>query len=475
MRAKFDQELGVSPRRSEGTRTIWQHWPIVLASPLGPLLLVVFIEVSGSSLIVPVFQYFCAQELGLNGALVGSLFSAYNGVRIVAAPANGRLTDANGRRVILLVCFFMTSVGLALMSLASKYWHVLVIQIFLGVSSSGNLPIVQAMVADCSDPDDRASMMGLMMAFVNFGMCLSPVCLVVALYHELLGRRMVFVLAGSVSFIGFLVGLCFLRETLAREKRRPLRWQQTPGGARVSMVQSYGDFSMVGGGLICIWLAGFFVSLNFMSIVTVYAFLINISFGFADVGYGIIMATGGVLAGTVQLLVVPPADSMLGRHCVAVIGNIVLAVSTACMPFSVWSIYLHFFVLGCLITGMALTDAIMPDLVAAYSPSQKHLGFVQGVANSCKAVACVIAPLASGMLWDYRWDVPFYLSAVAAVLAAACTLAARYIGSTATEAEQERLMGSQRASKSGSRSGSWAGSAHHSRDRTPPRTPAYSG
>lgn len=445
-----DDELK-SPRSASK----WSHFSFVLKSPLGGLFLVVYFEVSGTSLIMPVFQYFCQMDLRLSAVWVGLLFSAYNGVRILAAPINGRLSDVAGRRCVLLVCFFASSLALVIMSLVNSFTQVLWVMIFFGLASSGNLPISVAVVADCADPDERPSLIGLLFAVGNFGMVLSPVLLVMALYLDLLSRRTAFLVGGIVCFIGFALGFCILRESLPTTKRRPLQLS-----ANMCDCQG-GDCSRVGGALISIWSGGFFVSMTFMILVTTYALLINLAFGYSDIAYGIIMAFGGILGATCQVVLLPFLAPWLGRHWIAILGNLVMAVSVGLLPLSTMSVYVHFCVLGALIVGMACVDAAMPDLVTAYAPSERDLGFAQGVANALKALGCVVAPLTAGVLWEYAYQLPFYMGTACSIIAAILVTIAWFYGSSAPEEQQERLMGSSQAAKS----------RGNSQPRSPSRTP----
>lgn len=415
--------------------SMWRHLPFVVKSPLGILFLVIFFEVSGTSMIMPVFQFFCAHDLHLSAIWTGLLFSAYNGVRILAAPVNGRLSDAFGRRVVLLACFFSGSVALVLMSLASSFTQLLWVMVFFGLASSGNLPVSVAAVGDCADPTDRASLIGLLFAVGNSGMVIAPVLLVMAMYLKLITRRSAFLIGGIVCFVGFAIGFCVLRETLPLSKRRPLRFSMNVCGGGT------GACSQVGSGLICIWFGGFFVSLTFMTLLTTYALLVNLAFGYTDVAFGIIMAFSGLLGAACQVLLLPFGNKLLGRHWLAILGNFVMAASVGALPLSTQSIYVHLLCLGTLIVSMAFVDAAMPDLVTAYAPSENHLGFANGVANAFKALGCVLAPLAAGILWEFNFSLPFYVAAACSTVAGILVAFAWFCGSSAPEAQQERLMG----------------------------------
>jgi len=423
----------------------WRHWPVVARTPLGGFFVVLFTEVFGGSLIAPVLQYFCTQELGLSATAVGTLFAAFNVARIFGAPSLGRLSDAVGRRWILLVCFIWSAVCFVLIALCESFWHILIVKFVFGLASSGNFPISQAMVADCAQPEDRSSVMGLMMAVINIAMTLSPVTLVLLLFYEVVNRRMIFVLAGIICLLGFLLGVVILKESLPVAKRRPIRGFCF-GGGDGSDSDRGGGFSGVGGGLLFIWFGCFFISVIFMSVVTTYALFIYHAFGFEDVEFGMMLAAGGILGAMVQLLVLPPLDRSVGRHWVAIIGCSLMCGGLFLLPISETRLWLHFVAMTVFVMGLALVDPSMPDLVIAYAPSQKHLGFVNGVANAFKAFACFISPIFAGLLYDIAVHLPFYVAAVAAICAASCVVGASMVGTNASDEEQEALMGLEKGS-----------------------------
>ena len=66
------------------------------------IFLVVFVDLLGFSLILPLLPYY-AEQYGANAIVVGLLVASYAAAQLVGAPLLGRLSDQYGRRPILLV------------------------------------------------------------------------------------------------------------------------------------------------------------------------------------------------------------------------------------------------------------------------------------------------------------------------------------------------------------------------------------
>merc|ERR1719291_148846 len=90
---------------------------------------------------------------------------------------------------------------------------------------------------DVASRAGRPRVLGAMGGMLGAAFTLGPVCVTIAFFVADFSRRWVFVVASVFAFIGCLLGLAFLEETLPRSMRRPLchdddaRQPGTGGGA----------------------------------------------------------------------------------------------------------------------------------------------------------------------------------------------------------------------------------------------------
>jgi MFS family permease len=71
---------------------------------LFPAVFVVFVNLWGATVILPILPLFVVEQLGGTVLQAVLLDSSYYGAKLLAAPVLGRLSDRYGRRPLLLLC-----------------------------------------------------------------------------------------------------------------------------------------------------------------------------------------------------------------------------------------------------------------------------------------------------------------------------------------------------------------------------------
>ena len=72
-------------------------------NPIFPIVLVVFTNILGAGVIMPVLPLYAVRQFGGSEFLAALLSSAYFLAQFLAAPWLGRLSDRHGRRPILMI------------------------------------------------------------------------------------------------------------------------------------------------------------------------------------------------------------------------------------------------------------------------------------------------------------------------------------------------------------------------------------
>ncbi|MEL7230995.1 MAG: TCR/Tet family MFS transporter [Pseudomonadota bacterium] len=169
--------------------------------PVMPDLLV---EVTGRSV----------DEIAIESGLLAATFAVAN---FLAMPVLGGLSDAYGRRPVLLASIFMLGIDLIIMGLAPTL-AILFFGRFLGGMFSATYSVANAYIADVTEPEDRGRAFGMMGAAFGIGFILGPV------FGGLLGgidTRLPFFVAAGIAGLNFMYGVFVLPESLSEENRRP--------------------------------------------------------------------------------------------------------------------------------------------------------------------------------------------------------------------------------------------------------------
>ncbi len=195
------------------------------------LFLIVFIDLLGFGIIVPLFP-FVAERMGADPWLItfGGA-GVYALAQVLAAPVWGRLSDSIGRRPVLIFSMLGSAFGYVWLGFADTLYLLIAARAFSGLMS-GNISAAFAYVADITSPQDRAKGLGMVGAAFGLGFMIGPVI------GGLLGgtdpATMNFLrpalVSAALSALAFVSSILFLRESLSHEKRRP--WRRAAGESR---------------------------------------------------------------------------------------------------------------------------------------------------------------------------------------------------------------------------------------------------
>src|SRR4051812_33000984 len=97
-----------------------------------PLLAVVFINMVGFGVVVPLLPFF-AKTLDAPAWQITAMFSAYSLGQFFAEPFWGRLSDRIGRKRVLLITVSANIVGYVALAFAGNIWLAIAIRLFTGL------------------------------------------------------------------------------------------------------------------------------------------------------------------------------------------------------------------------------------------------------------------------------------------------------------------------------------------------------
>ena len=388
-----------------------------MSRPSGPLLFILatlMIDAIGIGIVFPIMPDLMARvgagDLAQGSIWAGIMMSAYAGAQFLFAPVVGSLSDAYGRRPVLLLALALLAVDYVIMALAGSLWLLLIGRTLAGLAGATYITAT-AYIADISAPGERAARFGLIGAAFGIGFVIGPALGgIAATWHV----SAPFWVAAALSAANFAFGLFVLPESLKPGNRRPFGARDlNPFGTILRAFRVTG----LAIPLICI---AVFEFAN-MAYVTLWAFWGRETFGWSTLVIGLSLSAYGVLIAVVQGALMPRIVGWLGEARLAVWGIALASVTFMGFGFAnaAWMVLF-------LLPLSALTDLVPPSLMAlsANAVDEDRQGMVQGVIASLSSLSAVLAPLVftplfglfvSGELGVYLPGAPFLFSAMLAL------------------------------------------------------------
>jgi DHA1 family tetracycline resistance protein-like MFS transporter len=351
--------------------------------PIVFLLATVTLNSMGIGLIIPVMPDLIREVSGQslsNAALIGGVLSTvYAAMQFLFSPFLGRLSDAYGRRPVLLGTLAIMVVDYVVLALANSVWMLLLARV-VGGFASATQATASAAIADLSEPGQRARGFGLIGAAFGMGFVLGPV---LGGFLGEFGSRAPFWAAAILCGAGSLLGMIVFPETLKPENRSVLTWRGVnPFGA----FRALGRLPGVGRALVVYFL----YNVAFGVYPAIWSFYGQAQFDWSPAMVGFSLGAFGVSFAVVQGGLIGVILGQLGERGTVVFG----------LCFS----GLAFVLLGFVTSGtLALILTPLAALGGAYAPAQQAImsrslgpdeqGALQGVLSSTVAVSMMISPL----------------------------------------------------------------------------------
>ena len=386
-------------------RRMWRGSPLVF------LFVTVFVDMLGYGIVIPLLPFY-VQQYAAGAVLIGLLGSLYAAMQFFGGPFLGGLSDRVGRRPVLLLCLFGTSLAYLLLGLADTLL-LLVAAVALAGGASGTLATAQAYIADSTSPTDRARGLGLIGAAFGLGLITGPVLGGLLSLFSLSAPAFA---ASALALINVAFGFLILPESL------PIMRRTSTPILHLNPVTQLG--SMLGMVSIrALLLTVFLLNLSFAGLLTNFPLFSNVRFGwdatanaffFAFVGACVVL-TQGVLLGKLQ--------PRFGEKRLLLGGLALMALNLsliALVPFGP----LLYPVVGILAIGTGLA---IPALTALISRrvSEREQGKVMGGQQAILSLTLILGPLISGLAFDHLGvPSPYWIGGLLAALALLVSAAA---------------------------------------------------
>ena len=343
----------------------------------------IFVDAIGFGIIMPVLPQLVMDvankpldEAISIGAWIGFAMALAS---FFAAPILGNLSDAYGRRRVLLIALGGLALDYLLLTVVQTLPWLFIARIISGVVG-GSYAAAQAAIADITAPEERARNFGFVGAAFGVGFIAGPV--IGGLLGEM-GPRAPFIAAAILAGLNFLYGLTLFPETLPPERRRPFDWRRAnPLGALNTVRAVPGVMAVVV--ILTLWQVA---SLVYPLTWTWYAIA---RFDWTPAIIGVSLAGVGVVLALSQIFLTGRAVATLGERNAASVG---LVGASGC--FLAYAFATQGWMAVAVTPFLAIGALVQPSLMAMLSrrASADTQGEMQGVASMAMGVGSLVAPL----------------------------------------------------------------------------------
>ena len=337
----------------------------------------------------------------------GVVTFAFGFANFFASPILGALSDAHGRRPVLLLGFCGLAFSFLLTALATSLWMLIAIRLVSGAMQA-NMSVSNAYVADITPPEERAKRFGMLGAMFGLGFILGPVV------GGLLGAidlRLPFFAAGSLALINLLYGWFVLPESLPPERRRAFSWSSANPVRSLRGLAQVKGVGMLVAVIACSGLAQFVLY-------TTWVLYTTFKFGWGPEENGWSLAAVGVVSVIVQGLLLGRLLKLFSARRLAVLGML-----SGTLAYLLWGLategWMMFAVIALNLLGATVAASIQSIISSAADPRSQGqaLGAVGGLNSLMAVVAPVLgAPLLASVSHlpqgDWRIGAPFFFCAL---------------------------------------------------------------
>jgi len=347
------------------------------------VLATVMIDAMGIGLIMPVMPNLITGVQGgsLAQAAVwgGVLSTVFAVMQFLFSPILGSLSDAVGRRPVLLVSLFVMALDYLIMAVAGTMWLLLLGRILGGITAATH-STAGAYIADISPPEKKAANFGLLGAAFGAGFVLGP--LMGGLLGEL-GARAPFYAASLLVLANFALGWFVMGETVREENRRKFDWHRA---------NPFGAFRAVGciPGIKSLLWVYFLYSVAIYVYPAIWSYFTLERFGWQPQVIGLSLAVYGISMALVQGWLLRYTVVWFGERRTVIWGQLFDFIAFGILAFISNGVLAMM-----LIPVSALGAVVQPALqgMMAQAVKDNQQGELQGVLTAVNALAMILSPL----------------------------------------------------------------------------------
>jgi MFS family permease len=384
-----------------------------IPAKLFTLMVTAFLDMVGLLMIIPLLPFYVKtfggsgiDVIGIHigiGTVVGFIIAAFTVAQLLSAPMWGRLSDRVGRRPVVIIALTASGIAYLIFGFANSLFLLFLSRLVQG-AGGGTVGVIQAYVADSTDPRDRARALGWLSATTNLGVALGPVLgsLAIALGKRDLmpgsgtlhiGHAAPGIVAAILCLLNIIFAARYLTESRDQKDHEPTG--EPPRTSRQAVWRVISHSSEPSSRLI--WIYAIAIG-AFQGSFAVLALFLNARFQVTEQTIGYFFMYVGSISVFARVLLLGRMVDWLGEAKLSRVGLVLLALGVLGMPLArnipMLAIAVALIPLGTSFTFPCVT-ALLSRVISA-----RERGLYMGMQQTYGGVARVIAPLFFGWAFD---------------------------------------------------------------------------
>jgi len=373
-------------------------------TPLFLIFLVVFIDLLGFGILIPILPTFATKDLGMNETAIGIAIALYSFVQFLFNPIFGKLSDKHGRKPIIVICLLLNAAGYIIFAYSHSFAMLLFSRIVGGIGGS-SVSVAYAYIADVTTKENRSKGMGVIGAAFGLGFVFGPFFggILAKFGYDIAGFG-----SAGFSFLAFLSTVFLLPESHKHINKELKIEKKLFDIAAFKKVLARSDLGI----LVILY---FILTFSMANIYGTFALLGYKVYGFSDLQNGYIFGIVGLVGALVQGGLIRVVSKHIPDLKLVAIGSFLMMIGLGLLPYGG-----NFLGLAIITVILALgTGVLQPTLLSLVSKvtTDKEQGITLGVNQSLSSFARVLGPLWGGFAFEFLgYAFPFLTGAAFTVL-----------------------------------------------------------
>lgn len=347
----------------------------------------------GFGVLIPL-EAFLVDKFGASGQALGALVSLHALCQLLFSPLWGSISDAVGRKPILMIGAVGNALSLVMFGLSNQLWMLFIARALGGIFAAATMPTALAFIGDSTSVENRGGGMGVIGAAMGTGMVLGPG---IGGWLGANSLSLPFFVTGALSLLAAALVFLILPESLPIGKRR--QKLQLDVASRFT-----GMWQGLKGPLGLYFFLSWLVSFGLSNLEGIFGLFALERFGFGPSQVGVIMVVVGSSIAGVQMVLTGPATRRYGEKNVIkftlLCSTVTFLLILTAVDFISLLITVGLFAFGNAMLRPSISSLVSKDAVI-------DQGLALGLNSSFMSLGRFTGPLLAGFLFDLRVTFPY--------------------------------------------------------------------